>query len=127
MLAVAGLLVGLSFATHAEDHGPSGAAPGEAMATRKMTPELKKDMADMYQKMADCLRTEKSTEQCSQDVMKNCPVMEKTGFCPIHQGMGAMNGKGMKHGGKGMKGKGMGNMKGMEGHDEPSPDEAKKP
>ena len=129
VIGLAGLLLGLSFATFAEDHGPPGAAAGEATASMKMTPELKKDMADMYQKMADCLRTDKSTEQCSQDAMKNCPVMEKMGFCPIHQGMGAMNGKGMKHGGKGMKGKGMGmgNMKGMPGHDESPPDEAKKP
>ena len=89
------------------------------MAGEAMTPELKKDMADMYQKMAECLRTDKSVDQCSQDAMKNCPVMEKTGHCPINEGMGAA-GKKMKHGKAGMEkgmGMGMGGMGGMKDKD----------
>ena len=79
-----------------------------------MTPELKKDLADMYQKMADCLRSDKSLKQCSHDAMMNCPVVEKTGHCPINEGMGAMMGKGMKHPMGDMKGMDMGNAK--DGH-----------
>ena len=61
-----------------------------------MSPEMKKDMADMYQKMADCLKTEKSMQECHKDVMKDCPVAKATGHCPIMEGM---MGKGaMKHG-----------------------------
>ena len=71
-----------------------------------MTPEVKKDMADMYQKMADCLRTDKSLDQCSHDAMTNCPVVQKTGHCPINEGTGPMMGKPMKHR--------MGPMNGME-------------
>ena len=71
----------------------------------KMTPELKKDMAEMYQKMADCLRTDKSLEQCSRDAMTNCPVVEKTGHCPINEGI--MAGQ-MEHPAAGMD---MGKMK----------------
>lgn len=60
-----------------------------------MSPEMKKDMADMYQKMADCLKTEKSTHDCHKEVMKDCPVAKATGHCPIMEGM---MGKGsMKH------------------------------
>lgn len=66
-------------------------------ANSSMSPELKKEMADMYQKMADCLRTDKSLDQCSADTMKDCPVMQKTGHCPIHEGMGAMMDHSMSH------------------------------
>ena len=76
-----------------------------------MTPELKKDLAEMYQKMAECLRTDKTVEQCSHDAMSNCPVVEKTGHCPINEGMGSMTGKQTKHPMKGMGGPGMSNMK----------------
>jgi hypothetical protein len=59
----------------------------------KMTPELKMDMADMYQKMAACLRTGKSVPECNQEVMKDCPVIKKTGHCPIIEGMEPILGK----------------------------------
>lgn len=80
------------------------AVQSQSTAHSSMTPELKKDMADMYQKMADCLRTDMSLDQCSADAMKDCPVMQKTGHCPIHEGMGAAMGNPMKHpmGGMGM-------------------------
>ena len=70
--------------------------------TDQMSPELRKDMADMYQKMADCVRTGKSTEDCQRQIEKDCPVVSKTGQCPIQQGMGHMMGPG------GMRPEGMG-------------------
>ncbi len=66
---------------------------GKAAKPGPMTPELKMDMADMYQKMADCLRTGKSVEQCSQQVAKDCPVVKKTGHCRIMEGMKTVVGK----------------------------------
>jgi len=87
--------------------------PNRSAAPVAMTPELKKDMADMYQKMADCLRTEKSLDQCSTDVMKDCPVMQKTGQCPIQQGMGAAMGGSMGEHARDS----MGQMDGMGSHD----------
>ena len=106
LLLIAGIALGMNSVARAEGKTtpPADAAKTEKSTT--MTPEMKKEMADMYQKMADCLRTEKSLEQCSHDAMKNCPVVEKTGHCPINEGTGAMMGKGMKHP--------MGGMKGME-------------
>lgn len=101
-----GMSTGIALAQHdnmpGHENMPAGdkaknSAATQGTASSKMTPELKKDMADMYQKMADCLRTDKTMEQCSHDAMKNCPVVEKTGHCPINEGMGSMIGKGMKH------------------------------
>ena len=38
----------------------SAASPGKT--SPQTTPELKKNIADMYQKMADCMRTDKSLD-----------------------------------------------------------------
>ena len=67
-----------------------------------MSPELKKEMADMYQKMADCMKTEKPMDQCQKDIVKDCPVVAKTGHCPLMEGMRPMM-KGMPMMPKGMK------------------------
>lgn len=69
-----------------------------------MTPELKRDLSEMYLKMGECMKTEKSMEQCQKDIMKDCPVMKKTGHCPLMEGMKPMkmdhsNMKGMDHSG----------------------------
>ena len=89
-MVVIGLGVGLATASLGADRGqakPPMTTQASTASKVAMTPELKKDMAEMYQKMADCLRTEKSLEQCSHDAMKNCPVVEKTGHCPINEGI----------------------------------------
>lgn len=104
LFVVIGLVLSLSPSSFAAD-AKRGAT------TTKMTPELKKDMADMYQKMADCMRTDKSMDECSHEAMKNCPVVQKTGHCPINEGMGPMMGKRMKHQKGSMSGMDMGNMK----------------
>lgn len=59
-------------------------------ATTEMSPDLHKEMANMYRKMADCLDTGSSVHDCMQTVMKNCPVIAKTGRCPISDGMASM-------------------------------------
>lgn len=51
-------------------------------------PENRKDMAQMYQKMADCLKTGKSSGDCQAQVAKQCPVLAKTGKCPLQEGLG---------------------------------------
>lgn len=82
-----------------------GADKSQSM-TGQMSPESRKDMAEMYQKMADCLRTGKSSEDCQRQIAKDCPVVAKTGQCPIEQGMGH------KMGPRGMRPEGMGPMTG---------------
>ncbi len=82
--AVVCVTLGLSSWSFGEDKSQS--------MTDQMSPELQKDMANMYQKMADCVRTGKSTEDCQRQIAKDCPVVAKTGQCPLQQGMGPMKG-----------------------------------
>ena len=65
-----------------EDQSPS---------TNQVSPELRKDMANMHQKMADCLRTDQSLslEECQRKVAKDCPIVAKAEQCSIKQGTGA--------------------------------------
>lgn len=82
--------LGFSSLSFGEDQSPS---------TNQLSPELRKDMANMHQKMADCLRTDQSLslDECQRKVAKDCPIVAKTGQCPIAQGMGAMRGpRGMR-------------------------------
>ena len=60
------------------------------------TPEMKKDMANMHQKMADCLRTEKSMQDCHGEMKKDCQGANTSGHCSMMDSM--MNKGGMKHG-----------------------------
>lgn len=61
--------------------------PAHAPAAMNMSPDDRKDMANMYRKMADCLDTGSSSHDCMHTAMKDCPVMKKTGHCPIAEGM----------------------------------------
>ena len=56
-------------------------------AHKAMAPEMKKDMAEMYMKMGECLKTDKSMEECQKMIMKDCPVAKSMGYCPIMDGM----------------------------------------
>lgn len=85
-VALAAMLLGA--AAFAEEQSP--ATMGTPAATTEMSPDLHKDMASMYRKMADCLDAGSSAHDCMQTVMKNCPVIAKTGRCPIAEGMGSM-------------------------------------
>ena len=101
---VFGVVLACSLSAFAEE--PSS-PPAANMAKTKgsssqMSPELKKEMADMYQKMADCMKTEKPMDQCQKDIVKDCPVAAKTGHCPLMEGMRPMM-KGMPMMPKGMK------------------------
>ncbi len=86
------VIVGLALASANTAFGADQSA-GKTSKPSQMTPELKMDMADMYQKMADCIRNGKSVEQCSQQVAKDCPVVKKTRHCPIMEGMKSVTGK----------------------------------
>lgn len=89
--------IALAFATMAlpatafseQQSPPTMHAPA---ATMEMSPNARKDIADMYRKLADCLEAGTSIHDCMQAVMKDCPVIAKTGHCPIVEGMGPMSG-----------------------------------
>ena len=61
--------------------------PAHSPAAMNMAAGDQKDMANMYRKMADCLDTGSPPHDCMQTAMKDCPVMAKTGHCPIAEGM----------------------------------------
>jgi hypothetical protein len=75
-------------------NGAGKSVTSKAPSHTSMTPEMKKDVAEMHQKMADCMKTDKSMEECRKDVMTNCPVAEAMGgHCPLMDGMKGMKGK----------------------------------
>lgn len=64
------------------------------------TKEERQKMADVHTKMAECLNSDKSMDECHKEMRESCKdMMGKE--CPM-MGMGPMKGK--------MKGKGMGMM-----------------
>ncbi|HAR43736.1 MAG TPA: hypothetical protein DCS07_14065 [Bdellovibrionales bacterium] len=65
------------------------------------TPEMRQKMAEMHQKMSECLKSDKPVAECREQMMKDCPAAGMEG-CPM-MGKGGM--KGMKH--KGMRHKKM--------------------
>ncbi len=55
-----------------------------------MSAETRRQMADMHQKMAECLKSDKSLSECRDNMMANCPMM-KDGQCPMKGMMGMMH------------------------------------
>lgn len=56
------------------------------------TPQQRKQMAEMHRRAAECLNSNKTMQECRQEMTKNCP-MAKDGYCPgmgmgMHPGMG---------------------------------------
>lgn len=59
-----------------------------------MNAEVKRDTVETYSKMGECMKTDKSMEQCQGDMTKYCPfVKKKRGHCPLMKGMKSMAGK----------------------------------
>ncbi|MBY0314577.1 MAG: hypothetical protein K2Q26_03595 [Bdellovibrionales bacterium] len=66
-----------------------------------MTSEQRQKMAEMHDKMATCLRSEKPMSDCKTEMMQNCKAMMGKGECPMtgHMGQGMMMDHGkMMHG-----------------------------
>lgn len=57
---------------------------------RPVTAESKKNIADMYDKMGACVKTESSIQDCQKKVMKGCPVVAELGYCPLMDGIAPM-------------------------------------
>lgn len=53
----------------------------------KMTPEIRKEMAERHQKMADCLKSDKPLSDCREEMMKDCPMKKGMGHCPMTEGL----------------------------------------
>jgi hypothetical protein len=61
------------------------------MSMITMTPEQRQSMANVHEKMAACLRSDKAIEDCHKDMMQSCQdMMGKTG-CPMMDQKGKMH------------------------------------
>lgn len=65
-----------------DNHGKYNAKP--------ITPDLKKHIAEMYEKMGACVKTDMSLADCQKEVMKDCPVVAELGYCPLMDGIAPM-------------------------------------
>jgi len=64
--------------------------------TKEITPEQRDKLASVHEKMATCLRSDKSISDCRVELKKNCKdVMGKEG-CPITGDMAGIGGKVMR-------------------------------
>jgi hypothetical protein len=72
-------------AEHAKHHpakkGMMGAEP---------TAEMRKKMAMMHQKMADCLNSTKPVKECKKEMMDDCPMMNGKEKCSMKDEMPGM-------------------------------------
>jgi hypothetical protein len=71
----------------------------ERMKPPEFTAEQRQKMADVHEKMAVCLRSDRPLSECRQETMQRCQDIMGQAGCPM---MGSMMGSGMKHRG-GMK------------------------
>lgn len=66
------------------------AAKKDKMKMMSMTPEQRQTMAGTHDKMAACLRSDKSLEECQKEMMQSCHEMMGKDGCPM---MGQMKDK----------------------------------
>lgn len=93
LMAIMVVLAGASTALATEPSPGTHAAPSK---------ETREKMAAVHEKMAACLRSDKSIAECHTEMMKSCEeIMGKDG-CPM-MGMGGSKGKKGMHDQKGMQ------------------------
>jgi hypothetical protein len=70
---------------HAKHH------PGKkGMMEAEPSGEMRKKMAMMHQKMADCLNGTKSVKDCKKEMMDDCPMMKGKEKCSMKDDMPGM-------------------------------------
>lgn len=90
MLKTLVVVSAVTFALPAWSSGNSNdsRSPVSAEQHAKMdTPEMRQKMAQMHERMATCLRSNRDMKECHQEMMQNCPMM-KDGKCNMHGMMG---------------------------------------
>jgi hypothetical protein len=92
--------------------GSAGAAEPKQAPSPTPSAEQRQKMAEVHQKMADCLRSDRPIAECRSEMASACHDMLGAGSCP-------MMGKGAGGMGPGMMGGGM-------GHTTPAPPDAPK-
>jgi len=79
---VCAFIVLASFSIHAE-------TTNQANATNNPTAEQRRKMADLHEKMAACLRSERAISECREEIKKDCKDAVVKEGCPMmEKGMG---------------------------------------
>jgi len=89
LLGIGAVLGGFALA---QDKGATPAKPPP------ITAEQRKKMADLHEKMAACLRSDRPLSECHDEIMKACQETMGTNNCPMMGGMGPMKQQGPHHG-----------------------------
>lgn len=55
-------------------YAQKGSAPAKGPAYSEPSKEVRAQMAQMHEKMATCLRSDKLMSQCQDEMMSNCPM-----------------------------------------------------
>ena len=76
---------------------PAFAADPEKTAPSEPGPQVRQQMADAHQKMAECLRSDRPLSECRAEMRKSCQMMGEGG-CSM-MGAGGGMGHGMMGGG----------------------------
>lgn len=84
------LLVGLSQPATADE-----AVPPLTKEQRAARAEKHERVAEMHEKMAECLRSDKDLSECHEQMRKDCPMAGEGGLCPMmgEMGPGKMGGR----------------------------------
>ena len=64
---------------------------------RKSMIEMNEQMAKTHQKMAECLKSERSDKECMDEMKENCPMMKAGKKCPMMDMMGDGDSKAHDH------------------------------
>ncbi len=95
----------LAIATVMLSGGSALAADPAESAAANPSPELRQKMADVHQKMAECLRSDRPIDECRAQMHAGCQATMGQAGCPMMGGMmrpGGMGGGMMGGPGKGM-------------------------
>jgi hypothetical protein len=77
--------------------GAALAADPQAAAPADPTPAARQQMAEVHEKMAACLRSDRPIAECRAEMWKSCQSMTGESGCPMGGGMGPGMGRGMMH------------------------------
>jgi hypothetical protein len=78
--------------------GHAALAAGPQQGAAEPTPEMRRQMAAVHQKMADCLKSDRPIGECRVEMHKSCVELMGEESCPMMGMMGGMGPGMMGHG-----------------------------
>ena len=81
ILTMGFFIFALGLQSKAEETAMKGKEP------QALSQEQRAKMAELHEKMAACLRSDKPAPECHHEMFKSCSEMSKSGECPMMAGM----------------------------------------